>query len=307
MFNADQRLVENFAIPKSRGAGDFSIQYQCFAWNKETLAAEAYLDFNDQIWTTTIHDRLAELGARTITVMTFQNNDNNHSAASALNRVIAVSKTDGFKSVVRGECNPRLAEKAREMMEAEKKPESAEFDEKTKAVLLMSLENMATKEGLSHLEEKSDGIQSSVDDMKEIINNDYQGLIATQKVTIDHLYECITNKDRNTMQLESQIKRQTHMIAKLNFEKDKLNSEKAKLNEEKDHANKVIAELNAEKARTAIELKEKDHTILTLASQKNNVQIPADVAMDLLDVCNVLLAEVRGGKKRKHDDGDDKE
>jgi hypothetical protein len=241
--------------------------------------------------------------------MTFQNNDNNHSAASALNRDIAVSKTDGFRSVVRGG-NPRLAEKARELMEAEKKPESAEFDEKTKAVLLMSLENMATKEGLSHLGEKSDGIQSSVDDMKEIINNDYQGLIATQKVTIDHLYECITNKDRNTMQLESQIKRQTHMIAKLNFEKDKLNSEKAKLNEEKDHANKVIAELNAEKARTAIELKEKDHTILTLASQKNNVQIPAGAAMEFLDKCNMLFERVQMAeevRKRKRDDGDDKE
>ena len=303
MYNADQNLVQNFTIPKSRGTAEFSILFQHFAWNEQTLAAEAFLELNKQVYNTAIHDRLAELGARTITVMTFQNNDNNHSAASALNRVIAVSKTDGFKSVVRGECNPRLAEKAREMMEAEKKPESAEFDEKTKAVLLMSLENMATKEGLSHLEEKSDGIQSSVDDMKETIIKDYQGTIASQKVTIDRMHESMMINDRKTMELEKKNETQSSMIAKLNADKAKSDRDIAKLNadlnSEKDNAAKSIAKLNAEKDhanRVIAELK--DQIILQLGMQKNHLSY---------DQMRGLFDEYCTGMKRKHCDGDGKE
>jgi hypothetical protein len=96
------------------------------------------MELNEQVYTTTIHDRLAELGARSIELMTFQHNDNNHSAASALNRVTHVAQTKGFKEVGRGNCNPKLIEKAEELRKLEKKPET-EFDEKTQAALKMSL------------------------------------------------------------------------------------------------------------------------------------------------------------------------
>jgi dsDNA-binding SOS-regulon protein len=148
MFSAEQSLVENFSMPKSRGAGDFSIQFHCFAWNPETLVAEGFLDFNEKVYTSAIHNRLVELGARSIEVKTFKQN-NNHSAASALNRVMSVAKTEGFTEVARGSCNSKLADKAEELRKLEKKP-ATEFDEKTQAALKMSLgeikDSMATKE-----------------------------------------------------------------------------------------------------------------------------------------------------------------
>jgi hypothetical protein len=44
--------------------------------------------------------------------MTFSNNDGNHSAASALNRVRTVAESECFTEVVRGTCNPKLLAKA---------------------------------------------------------------------------------------------------------------------------------------------------------------------------------------------------
>ena len=86
MFSASQDLVENLTIPKLRkGCGDVSIQSQLFAWNQETGIAEGFLEFGETVWTNVLKDRLAELGAGSISVMTFQNNDGNLSAAGALN------------------------------------------------------------------------------------------------------------------------------------------------------------------------------------------------------------------------------
>jgi hypothetical protein len=287
MYNADQNLVENFTIPKSRGYGNFPIPFQYFAWNKVTLAAEAFLDFSDQIWTTTIHDRLAELGARSITVTTFQHNDNNHSAASALHRVIAVSKTDGFRSVVRGECNPRLAEKAREMMEAEKKPESAEFDEKMKAGLAMSIgeikDGMATKEGLSHLEEVT---QSNANELKssfDKIDENYRETILKQSATIEALQEAneklhhhMTNMDKNMMDCDERIKNQTFAISKLN-----------------------------EDVRKKAEKIDQLQTLSLQLTQQNQTLLHPNDNSVTIEQIRGLFVEYCAGMKRKHGDGDD--
>ena len=300
MFSAEQSLVENFSIPKSRGSGDFSIQFTCFAWNPETLVAEGFLDFNDQIWTTAIHDRLAELGARSIEVMTFQHNDNNHSAASALNRVISTAKTEGFMEVVKGNCNPKLLAKLDELRELEKKP-TTEFDEKTQAALKMSLgeikDSMATKEALSHLEEitqaKSDEIRSSFVEMKEKIQVDYKETITRQAVTItdqaltimsqqeanSKLNECLVINDRKTIGLERQNEGQRFIIAKLNAERD----------------------------HTAKETKEKDLIILQLTKEIHclrNQSVATGMGDDNTGILNQykeLLAEFKAGMKRKHE------
>ena len=304
MFNADQNLVENFSIPKSRGSGDFSIQYLYFAWNPETFVAEGFMDFNDQIWTTTIHDRLAELGARSIEVMTFQNNDNNHSAASALSRVISVAKTAGFKEVIRGNCNPKLASKMYEIRaqeESDKKAKNAEFDEKTQAAIKLSLEiteeiksNMATKDGLSHLQEitqtNSDEIKSSFVEMKEAIRVDYkdtiteQALIITdQKATITSLRdanaklnESLVTNDRKMMGLEKQNEGQRFIIKKLNAERDQKEQQ--------------ITQLNAT-------IEQKNQSILRLTNQGT-----CEEYRSILDQVKELLAENQACKKRKHDE-----
>ena len=298
MFNADQNLVENFSIPKSRGSGDFSIQFTCFAWNPETLVAEGFIDFNDQIWTTTIHDRLAELGARSIEVMTFQHNDNNHSAASALSRVISVASSNGFVEVVRGNCNPRLASKLDELRMLEKKPEDTEFDEKTQAALKMSLgeikDSMATKEGLSHLEEVT---QSNADEIKSSfikIDETYKETIMRQASIIDaqkdanaKLNHHIITTDFIVMEREAQfnekINSQTYMIKKLN---EQVRQELQK-----------SAELHS-----IIEKKNQEILHLTRKQAPANQQGAFPAAT--IDQIRDLFVEFHAGMKRKHGDGD---
>jgi hypothetical protein len=294
MFNSEHHLVENFSIPKTRGSGDFSIQFQCFACNPDTLVSEGYLEFNDQIWTTTIHDRFKELGARSIEIMTFQNNDGNHSAASALNRVRQVAKSQGFTEVVRGACNAKLLAKADELLAAEGQKGVSEFDEKTQAAIKMSLGEIkdvmsATKEGLLHLEEKSNDIKTSFVDMKETINKDYQSTLANQAVAINKYQETIDSlkstlnesmaiADRKMMLLEKQNESQRYIIAKL----------------------------NAEKSQTAREMKEKDQIILRLNREIHSLRqaqpASASSADQLVESINTLLAELQEGRKRKHDE-----
>jgi hypothetical protein len=100
------------------GRGGFPIQFQLFAWSQESGCAEGFLDFSEVLWTNVLKDRLAALEACSITVVTFQKNDRNHSAASALNRVRSIAKSEGFVEVVRGECNIKLLKKADELAEA---------------------------------------------------------------------------------------------------------------------------------------------------------------------------------------------
>ncbi len=116
MYNADQNLVENFSIAWSRKAEDVPVQFQCFAWNPDTLVAEGFMEFNEQVYTTAIYDRLAELGARSISIVTFSNNGD-QMATSALNRVLTAAESEGFKKVLRGSCNPTLEEKLKKLQE----------------------------------------------------------------------------------------------------------------------------------------------------------------------------------------------
>jgi vacuolar-type H+-ATPase subunit I/STV1 len=273
MYNAEQSLVENFTVPKSRGFGNFPIPFQYFAWNEATLAAEAFLDFTDQIWTTTIHDRLKELGALSINVSTFQHNDSNLSAAAALKRVIVVSKSDGFKSVVKGECNARLAEKVEELMEAEKQAESSELDEKTQAAIKMSLgeikDSMATKEGLSHLEEVTQSNANEIKSNFNKIDENYRDTILKQSTTIEALQEAneklhhhITIMDKKMMDRDERIKNQTFAISKLNED-----------------------------------VRKKAETIAKLYEIRSDKQ---DICLALLNQCKDILTDVQDAKKRKY-------
>ena len=301
MFNADQNLVENFSIPKSRGSGDFSIQYLYFAWNPETFVAEGFMDFNDQIWTTTIHDRLAELGARSIEVMTFQNNDNNHSAASALSRVISVAKTAGFKEVIRGNCNPKLASKMYEIKaqeESDKKAKNAEFDEKTQAAIKLSLEmteeiksNMATKEGLSHLEEIT---QTSAKEVKLSfvkIDESYKENIIRQAAIIEaqqdanaKLNHHLITMDRKMMEKDEKIHSQAYIISKLNADVRQKEEKISQFHSVIEKKNQVILNLTAKKAAV------------------NHGDAVKEVCTSIMDHFKEALVEFKAGMKRKHDE-----
>jgi hypothetical protein len=147
MFNADHDLLDNFNIPRIRKGSDVPIRYLVFAHNPNVGTAEAFMEFGDQVLSTTVSQRLMDLGAASIDLVTFQKNDGNHSAASALNRVRSIAKSDGFAEVVRGECNVKLLKKADELAEAEVSAAEmeCEFAEKTQAALQLSIKEQAER------------------------------------------------------------------------------------------------------------------------------------------------------------------
>ena len=308
MFNVDWDLVNNFTIPSQH------IEYMHFALNKATGVAEVYMEFEKQVMTNTIKERLSEYGASSINLMTFQHNDGNHSAASALNRVRTVAKSEGFVEVVKGSCNPRLLAKANELMAMEKKPEDAEFDEKTQAALKMSLgeikDAMATKEGLSHLEEitqlKSDEINSSLVEIKKTIQDktrdDYQITLANQAVTIDQqrqtinaqqetiakLNESLLINDRKTMLLEKQNEGQRFIIAKLNSEL-----------RQKDEKIEQLRVGSEQKNQLILQLTQQNQTLLQ--SHGGIARRNGDNAVTM-DQIRKLFEEFHAGVKRKRED-----
>ena len=117
MYKADPATLAGFSMQKARGAGPVSIPFTAFAFNKETGAAEGYMEFQDTVWSNNLIDRLEELGATSVDIMTFQNNDDNLSAASALNRVWKVATNPGFTLLTIGSANPKLLAKARQLHE----------------------------------------------------------------------------------------------------------------------------------------------------------------------------------------------
>jgi hypothetical protein len=294
MYNVDQNLLSKFIAP------NHDTQYTHYSYNEETGVAEVYMEFEKQVYTNSIKYNLAGLGARSINGMTFQNNDSNHSAASALNRVRAVAKSEGFIGVVHGTCNPKLLAKADELLAAEKQGKDAEFDEKTHAVLKLSLENteeikstMATKEGLSHLENitqiKADEIKTSFMQMNAKMQSDYKititgqaviisdqtGIINSQQKANAELNESIIINDRKMMNLERHNDSQRFIIAKLNTDRDNMTKE----------------------------VKDKDQIILQLT--KDNLTLRSSQGSGgavTVDQLWEVMSTFHGERKRKHDE-----
>ena len=71
MYKADPATLAGFSMQKARGAGPVSIPFTAFAFNKETGAAEDYMEFQDTVWSNNLIDRLEELGATSVDIMTF--------------------------------------------------------------------------------------------------------------------------------------------------------------------------------------------------------------------------------------------
>ena len=119
MYHAIPGILEGFSMQKARGAGPVQILYAAFAFNESSGAAEGYMEFHDQIWSNNLIDRFEELGATSVDVTTFQNNDGHLSAVSAFHRVMETSASPGFKLISAGEINPKVAAKARQLQAGE--------------------------------------------------------------------------------------------------------------------------------------------------------------------------------------------
>jgi len=237
--------VGNMDIPKARGTGVFKALYSDFCINQAAGFTEGIVEYTEQVWSNKLEEHLIQQGAASITILTFQHNDNNQSAGAALARIWKSAKKSGFDLVTSGECNVKLLEKANEIMQEEATAALANsgIDEKTQEAIKQSLamqeeikEMMVTKDELNKLDETT---QANILKVKEDLAANYTRTIDAQARTIAELEHVIVTKDRDTQTLEDKVQKQTYIIAKLNHQVTTLTSQLAvkdkaieKLNEE---------------------------------------------------------------------------
>jgi hypothetical protein len=239
MYNVHEDDIGAFSLQKARGAGQVPVVFTQYALNENTGTVEGFMEFQEQVWSQQIQAQWEQLGAASVTVLTFQNNDGNHSAASALNRVTKLARNDGFRLIQAGCCNPKLLAKANELAEKDQaKLTTPEFDEKTQAVIKQSLavaerisESMVTKKELQDFGESSQKSSEELlchfDEMKEKIGKDYEDVILRQSVTISKLQSTLEAKEKDMHMFRKDMDvltkknhSQSVIIARLNTERD---------------------------------------------------------------------------------------
>ena len=217
-------------MPKVRSAGEVPMLSSTFALNISTGAAEGYMEFQEQIWSNNLIDRFEELGTTAVNVLTFQNNDGNHSAASAYNRVMKVAASSNFTLINNGALNHKVLAKAKELQAAEQAQiSSSEFDEKTQAVIKQSLavaekisENMVTKDDFYSLGESS---QKGFEEIKERMVKEHAAVVGSLGKTITEMEKTIRDQQDIITNYENKNYRQSCMLAKLNAERDQATKE----------------------------------------------------------------------------------
>lgn len=142
-------FASSFKFPKSKGGGEFTVNYMEVAFNREAESGEFFLEFDEKVWEHKLIECFQAQGAGQVTTITFANNDGGDSATNALLRVMASQEKTQVK-YSRGTCPPILLNKAQailSMIEAARQqcPHSQEFDEKTAAAIKLSLETHAVK------------------------------------------------------------------------------------------------------------------------------------------------------------------
>jgi len=255
MYNVHEDDIGAFSLQKARGAGQVPVVFTQYALNENTGTVEGFMEFQEQVWSQQIQAQWEQLGAASVTVLTFQNNDGNHSAASALNRVTKLARNDGFRLIQAGCCNPKLLAKANELAEKEQaKLTAPEFDEKTQAVIKQSLavaerisESMVTKKELQDFGESSqkssEELLCHVDEIKEKIAKDYEDHFRSQTVTISSQSEMISKQSVTISKLQSALEakgKDMDMMTKKNHSQSVII---ARLNTERDNALKKLQTL----------------------------------------------------------------
>ena len=137
-FNVDPQFAANFEFQKSSTdarAGLHEIKYLEASFDRETDYGEFFMGFEDSVSNKKLKARFAALGAGSVWVTTFAQNDNNESTSSALASVRKLAaKTSSVPYVRHGGSLPESINKRanEKLAEAEElKQTQKEFDEKT--------------------------------------------------------------------------------------------------------------------------------------------------------------------------------
>ena len=115
-FNVSPSFTREFRLQKSRGGGDFSIIFMDSAFDKEGEFGEFFIEFKENVYEYKLIEQFEAMGAGQVTVITFNRNDGNDSAASALIRIWDLARKTGYQET-RGQCNVNLIFKAKQKQE----------------------------------------------------------------------------------------------------------------------------------------------------------------------------------------------
>lgn len=116
MYNAEEDKIRTFSFQRSRVAREVPISFTQFALDEKTGLVEGFMEFQEQVWSHRLQAQWEQIGNSSISIQTFQMNDGNYSAASALNRVTKLASTQGFKLITTGVGNPKLLAKAKQLL-----------------------------------------------------------------------------------------------------------------------------------------------------------------------------------------------
>jgi DNA repair exonuclease SbcCD ATPase subunit len=285
-YSVSPEFAHEFTFPKSRGNGEFTIDYIYAAFNKEGGSGEFYLEIKEQIREHQLIERFEKLGACQVSVVTFPNNDKDESASNALAHVRFFAEQTSY-SVVRGECSPALYEKATvKLLEMNTKHAAdVEFEEKTQSTLKMTL---------AVVDAKVDHVQEGVTE----VNDGVKWMIEQQK--------------RMTV-MEEENKRQAAEIKRINKLRDQLEQ---RVGKETEYKNKYeAAEAENKELKTQMETKNKFISVLESMHAVHNalecakwVITSSDRTMDLsikaADAATRIINDERASKRARTDEDD---
>ena len=219
-FNVSPQFAESFNLPKTgRGWGDFTLGYLHAAFDKDGEFGEFYIEFEEQVWQKRVAERFEELGARQVSLITFDKK----CKKAAFARVLELGRKTGIK-VVRGTIPADLEY----MTQPIARTVDAEFDEKTQNAIRASL---------AEVDGKVERVYGSVSEVRDGV---------TQVIELQ----------RSQNMLESDNRRLIAELKRVNLLRDQLEQKVAK---ETEYRNKYEASLaaNAGLERTLEAVKEK--------------------------------------------------
>ena len=205
-------------MPKSKGGGEFTINYMDGSYNKEGEFGEFFVEFKEIVWEHKVAEQFKSMGAGQVSTITFQNNDGHESASNALLRVWQLGEKTGYRED-HGKCPDALMMKTiAKLGQSKKAAVKGEFDEKVQAALKASLDGIEGKVGDIHVDVK---------DVKDEMHN----VVTDLRIENAYLKSEIKRVNLLRDQLEYKVGKQTSIENKLDIAVVELHDTNKKMRE----------------------------------------------------------------------------
>ena len=203
-FNVDLELAKGLEFSKSRGAGNFTINFLAASLNKETFFGEFFIEFKESLYVYKVIEQLESMGACQVNVVTFQH-DNNNSTVNALLRVEDLANKPNVTFITRGQCSEALQAKMKAAMKDREHQQPQEFNDKLQAAINKSLAvNEETLTGVNEtredVKEMKAGVCTIIPDYQKEINGLKERLVhKTKEVDRIEYAKGLVTKERNQL------------------------------------------------------------------------------------------------------------